>query len=90
MCKDRDYKKESEYNNSNKPKLKISMFYVNTNLFHNYVQRFVITNLYVIQCNCCHIKGDRSGVSASDNKTVTIWIVRSTQHVVSLKFSHQK
>ncbi len=45
MYKDRDYKKESEYNNSNKPKLKISMFYVNTNLFHNYVQRFVITNL---------------------------------------------
>ncbi len=26
MCKDRDYKKESEYNNSNKPKLKLSMF----------------------------------------------------------------
>ena len=26
MCKDRDYKKECEYNNSNKPKLKLSMF----------------------------------------------------------------
>lgn len=26
MCKDRYYKKESEYNNSNKPKLKLFMF----------------------------------------------------------------
>lgn len=38
-------KVKGKCNNSNKPKLKISMFYVNTNLFHNYVQRFVITNL---------------------------------------------
>lgn len=37
--------KETDINYSNKPKLKLSMFYVNTNLFHNYVQRFVITNL---------------------------------------------
>ena len=29
MCKDRDYKKESEYNNSNKPKLKLPVSDVN-------------------------------------------------------------
>ena len=32
-------------NYSNKPKLKLSIFYVSISLFHNDVQRFVITNL---------------------------------------------